>query len=57
MARPRSASARVNGPAAFTVTTAAALAREPATWGLMIAGFGLIGAAARLARQAAVTFA
>jgi len=30
---------------------------EPATWGMMIAGFGLLGAAARRSRRTAVTFA
>lgn len=37
---------------ALTATTAAGVIPEPATWGLMIAGFGLVGFAARRRRQA-----
>ena len=39
-----------------SVTAATAAVPEPATWGLMIAGFGLVGAAMRR-RQTAVRFA
>lgn len=38
---------------AITISDAAAAVPEPATWGLMAAGFGLIGAAARRRRVAA----
>jgi hypothetical protein len=30
---------------------------EPATWGLMLAGFGLVGAGLRSRRRQAVTYA
>jgi len=43
------------GPALDNVSIAAV--PEPATWGLMILGFGLVGSAARSRRRFAVTYA
>jgi len=49
-----------NGATQLTVnveSNAAAAVPEPATWGLMLAGFGLAGGALRQRRRAAVRFA
>lgn len=41
-------------PVTFALSTAVP---EPASWGLMLGGFGLVGSALRSRREAAVTFA
>jgi hypothetical protein len=49
-----------NGATQLTINVepgAAAAVPEPAAWGLMLAGFGLVGAGLRARRRTAVTFA
>ncbi len=47
-----------NGPAfGYTLTISTSSAPEPATWAMMVGGFGLVGAASRLRARASITYA